>query len=119
MTTRFFVGRVFRIALAGIILHVVCGRGGGWGRVFDAPAWRAGLIGSILHVVGRCRIGLLSELFECFTLLGELFECFSLFDEHAIAFGLLIPPELSEGGPAIDLISKSPLPPPGGRETFW
>jgi len=84
MTTRFFVGRVFRIALAGIR-------------------------GSILHVVGRCRIGLLSELCECF----------SLFDEHPIAFGLLFPPQLSAGGPAIDLISKSPLPPPGGRETFW
>jgi hypothetical protein len=42
-----------------------------------------------------------------------------LFDEHSIAFSLLFPPELSDGGPAIDLISKSPLPPPGGRETFW
>ena len=104
MTTRFFVGRVFRIALAGSI-------------------------GSILHVVGRCRIGLLSELiecfsllgqlFECFTLLSELFECFSLLGERPIAFGLLVPPELSDAGPAIALIGESQLPPPGGRETFW
>lgn len=84
MTTRFFVHGVFRIALAEII-------------------------GSILHVVGRCRIGLLSELIECFT----------LFDEHPIAFGLLFPPQLSNGRAAIDLIGKSPLPPPSGRETFW
>ena len=84
MTTRFFVGGVFRIALAGII-------------------------GSILHVVGKCGIGLLSELFKCF----------SLFDEHPIALGLLFPPQLSDGRPAIDVIGKSPLPPPGGRETFW
>jgi hypothetical protein len=84
MTTRFFVDGVFRIALAGSI-------------------------GSILHVVGRCRTGLLSELFECFT----------LFEKHPIAFGLLFPPQLSDGRPAIDLIGKSPLPPPGGRETFW
>ena len=94
MTTRFFVGRVFRIALAGII-------------------------GSILHVVGRCRIGLLGQLFECFTLLSELFECFSLLGERPIAFGLLVPPELSDAGSAIDLIGESQLPPPGGRETFW
>ena len=46
MTTRFFVGIVFRIALAGICE-------------------------SILHVGGRCRIGLLSELFECLTLDDE------------------------------------------------
>lgn len=84
MTTRFFVGGVFRIALAGIIE-------------------------SMLHVVGRCRSGLLSELFECF----------SLFDEHPIALGLLFPPQLSAGRPAIDLIGKPPLPPPRGRETFW
>lgn len=84
MTTRFFVGGVFRIALAGIR-------------------------GSMLHVVGRCRIGLLSELCECFSLL----------DEHPIALGLLFPPQLSEGRPAIALVGKSPLPPPGGRETFW
>lgn len=84
MTTRFFVGRVFRIALAGISE-------------------------SILHVVRRCRIGLLSELFECF----------SLFDVYPIALGLLFPPQLSAGRSAIDLIGKSPLPPPGGRQTFW
>jgi hypothetical protein len=84
MTTRFFVGRVFRIALAGSI-------------------W------SILQVDGRRRIGLLSELCECLT----------LFDEHPIAFGLLFPPQLPAGRPAIDLIGKSPLPPPGGSETFW
>ena len=84
MTTRFFVGRVFRIALARIS-------------------------GSILHVARRCRIALLSELIECFP----------LFDERPIAFGLLIPPQLSDAGPAIALIGEAQLPPPGGRETFW
>lgn len=111
MATRFFVGRVFRIALAGIIesmLHVVV--------VVVAEAESsmprphpAGILGSMLHVVGRCRMGLLSQLFESFSLFGEC----------PIAFSLLIPPELSEAGAAIALIGESPLPPPGGRETFW
>ena len=62
---------------------------------------------------------MLGQLFECFTLLSELFECFSLLGERPIAFGLLVPPELSDAGPAIALIGESQLPPPGGRETFW
>ena len=62
---------------------------------------------------------MLGQLFECFTLLSELFECFSLLGERPIAFGLLFPPQLSNGRAAIDLIGKSPLPPPSGRETFW
>jgi hypothetical protein len=61
---------------------------------------------------------LLSELIECFPLFVPLFE-YSLFGERPIAFGLLIPPQLSDAGPAIALIGEAQLPPPGGRETFW